>query len=174
MAKTCSKCNFENAETNQFCKSCGSELVPPAKQKKPKIKQAQDPAIRKIITLILVAATLLCLFTCILYVIGLQPLLIVNKPRETTNISFNNTWKLWGDFFKNVINFDFTNSNTVYLVCRILCHISGSFFYMVLSALLGFNAYLVYVKSDKVKLFSIISGVAGLCVIIIGFCLDIW
>ena len=171
MAKICTKCNFENAETDLFCQSCGSELVAPVKQKKPRVKQAQDPAIQKIITLILIAATLLCLFTCILYVVGRQPLLVHNKPSEMTNISFTNTWKLWGDFFRNIINFDFTNSNTVYLVCRIVCHMSGSFFYLVLSALLGFNTYLVYAKSDKAKLFSIISGAAGLCVIVIGFLL---
>ncbi len=171
MAKVCSKCSFKNADTDLFCQSCGTELPTPQKKRKTKIKQAQDPAIRRIISLILIAATLFCLVTCIQYICGRQPLMVYDKPSETVSISFTNTWKIWGSLLKNIVAFDFTNSNTVYLVCRVLCHINGSFFYLVLSALLGFTTYLVYAKSDKAKLFSTISGAAGLCVIIVGFLL---
>ena len=171
MANICAACNFENKDNERICQNCGAKLTAPKKEKKPKVKQPQDSAIRTVILLILIATFVLCMITFVQYIVGRQPLLIHNKPNETTNISFTNTWKLWGNLFRNIINFDFTNSNTVYLVFRILCHISGSFFYLVLSALLGFTTYLVYVKSEKAKLFSIISGAAGLCVIVIGFLL---
>ena len=171
MANICTSCNFENLDSASVCQNCGAELAAPVKQKKPKVKQSQDPAVRRIISFVLIASTLLCLFTCILYVAGRQPLIVHNKPSEVTSISFTNTWTLWGNLFKNIIKFDFTNSNTVYLVCRILCHICGSFFYLVLTALLGFNTYLVYTKSDKAKLISVISGASGLCIILFGFLL---
>ena len=171
MTKICPKCNFENIENDSFCQNCGTDLVGNANKKAFSVKQEQDPAIRKIISLILIATTLLCLITCIQYMIGRQPLVVLNKPSETVSISFASNWEIWGTFFDNLIDFDFTNTDTVYLVCRILCHISGSIFYLLLTAFLGFTTYMVYAKSEKAKLFSIISGISGLGVIILGFIL---
>ena len=168
MANICTSCNFENLDSASVCQSCGAELAAPVKQKKPKVKQPQDPAVRKIITLVLIAAALLCLFVFVQYIAGHQPLLNQNKQVKLNTITFDNSWEVWGTFFKNLFKFDFTNTNTVYLVFRILCHLSGSFFYLVLTALLGFTAYLVHAKSDKAQLFSLISGASGLVIILIG------
>ena len=171
MANICTKCNFENADGELICQSCGAEITAPVKQKKAKIKQPQDPAIRTFILIVLAAAVILCLITFVQYIIGRQPLLIQNRQNNTVNISFANTWTIWGQFFESILDFDFTNPNTVYYVCRIICQIYGAFFYFLLAAILAFTAYLVYAKSAKAKLFSLISGCSGLGVIIIGLLL---
>ena len=171
MANTCTKCNFENTDNALVCQGCGAELASPVKQKKAKVKQNQDPAIRTFILIVLAAAIVLCLITFVQYIVGRQPLLIQNQQNDMANITFTNSWKIWGEFFGNILDFDFTNPNTVYYVCRIICHIYGAFFYFVLSALLSLTAYFVFAKSRKAKLFSIISGCAGLGVIIIGLLL---
>ncbi len=177
MAKICTNCNFENTDADLVCQGCGAELAAPVKTKKPKVQQAQDPAVRKILSLILIAATLLSLFTFVQYIIGSQPLLQTVKE-QSSSILFASNWKVWGSFFKGIgefftslFHFDFSRSDSLYHLFRIVSHICSCFTYLVLTALLGFTTYLVYAKSQNARTFTIISGAAGLTVIILGFLL---
>ena len=177
MAKICTKCNFENTDADVICQGCGAELAAPVKKKKPKVKQPQDPAIRRILCVVLIAATLLSFFTFVQYIIGSQPLLQTAKEGSTT-ILFSSNWKVWGgffksigEFFKSLIHFDFSGTDSLYFLFRIVSHVCSCLIYLILTALLGFTAYLVHTKSQNAKLFTIISGASGLVVIVLGFLL---
>ncbi len=167
MAKICENCNYENPDNELVCQECGADL--PEKKNAPKVKQKQNPAIRTVILIILIAAALFCLFTTIQYVAGAQLTYKTEEMGEDTikTITFGNSWTAFFNLFKKQL--DFANPNTMFTVFRLLSQCCNTFFYLLLTALLGFTFYLVFTKSNKASLFAMVSGGAGLIVIILGF-----
>ena len=192
MAKICSQCSCKNKDKDAFCQACGAALtdaiVIDSDTKAKRIKQEQDPIARKLLIIILIAASLLCLFTTFQYISGSYSIELVNtfSPdldielddisnvidylyySHQTRIFHRNSWRTLFSTVERIINFGDLDIVDGFTVLSILSQLCSTITYLLLSALTVLATVLVFLKSKSARIFVWIAAIAGLFFITFG------
>ena len=196
MAKICAQCNTANANESVFCNACGASLSDSLfvsdSKKGVRIQKEQDPVARKILSIVLIAATLLCLFTAFQYLIGEQPVKhIYSEDKEIErefddlkeildyiayfpddSIVMTNVWDTIIMFFTDVNDLSSVATETyTYYILTILSQVCNTIAYFILTALTLIALLLTLRKSPKASVFALIAAIIGLVMIVVGFLL---
>ena len=192
MAKICSQCSCKNKNKDAFCQACGAALtdaiVIDSEAKAKRIKQEQDPTARKLLAIILIAASLLCLFTTLQYLSGAHSTKVVTTLNPEANWDFDNldlfldtltyhpanetqnknSWRMLFTTVERIINYEDLDVVNGFTVLSILSQFCSTITYLLLSALTVLATVLVFLKSKSARIFVWIAAIAGLFFITFG------
>ena len=193
MAKICVLCNTANGDNSVFCNGCGASLsdaIYVADSKKGRrIKQEQNPVARRLLSIVLIFAMLLCLVATFTYISGDYSLKQVNtvnweyilentqNPEDILEWIFyspenytmhRNSWNLFEQIIKNVQeygNIDRIGTDNILIILSQICNTVA---YLILTILIAVATLLVLMKSKAARVVVWVAAVAGLIVLIVG------